>query len=360
MNDQDELSRTLGFAETAMGQLRALKQAATPRNFEIWYTYSTGHNQALNQDINESLVRNGSLSEGDLSRIYDKYLSPIRLSEKIDEVGNQIVGEIEQVMSMIDAAIGSNTEFSESLAGVQEQFNANADREQLRVIVETLVRATKEVEEANSSLQKRLVDSRHEISTLQENLETVRTESLTDPLTTLSNRKSFENSILRMLEECRTKDMPLSVILTDIDHFKKFNDTFGHLTGDQVLRLVAMALKNNVKGQDVAARYGGEEFVVLLPKTALTAAVTVADHIRRAVMGKELMRRSTGETLGRVTISLGVATWHKGDTVATLLERADNCLYAAKHAGRNCVVAETALEGQSAPASDTEGEPKVA
>ncbi len=352
MNDQDELSRTLGYADTAMGQIRALKQAATPRNFEIWYTYATGHNQALNQSINETLVRAGTLAESDLSAIYDKHLSPIRFSEKIDEVGTQIVGEIEQVMSMIDAAIGSSSEFSESLAGVQEQFNSSADREQLRLIVETLVRATKEVEGANQSLQKRLVDSRQEISTLQENLEVVRTESLTDPLTTLSNRKFFEDSIARMIEECKTKDMPLSMILTDIDHFKKFNDTYGHLTGDQVLRLVAMAMKNNVKGQDVAARYGGEEFVVLLPKTALTAAVTVADHIRRAVMGKELMRRSTGETLGRVTISLGVATWHKGDTVASLLERADNCLYAAKHAGRNCVVAETAL--------DNEGEAKVA
>ncbi len=352
MNDQDEISRTLGYADTAMGQIRALKQAATPRNFEVWYTYATGHNQALNQDINETLVREGRLAESDLARVYDKHLSPIRLSEKIDEVGNQIVGEIEQVMSMIDAAIGSSSEFSDSLAGVQEHFNSNADREQLHLIVETLVRATKEVEQANSSLQKRLVDSRQEISTLQENLEVVRTESLTDPLTTLSNRKFFEDSIVRMIEECKNKDMPLSVILTDIDHFKKFNDTFGHLTGDQVLRLVAMAMKNNVKGQDVAARYGGEEFVVLLPKTALTAAVTVADHIRRAVMGKELMRRSTGETLGRVTISLGVATWHKGDTVASLLERADNCLYAAKHAGRNCVVAETAL--------DSEGESKVA
>ncbi len=352
MNDQDDISRTLGYADTAMGQIRALKQAASPRNFEIWYTYATGHNQALNQDINDTLAREGRIAEADLARIYDKHLSPLRLSEKIDEVGNQIVGEIEQVMSMIDAAIGSSTEFSVSLADVKEKFNSNADREQLRMIVETLVRATKEVEEANSSLQKRLTDSRQEISTLQENLEVVRTESLTDPLTTLSNRKYFENSIVKMIEECNNKDMPLSVILTDIDHFKKFNDTFGHLTGDQVLRLVAMAMKNNVKGQDVAARYGGEEFVVLLPKTALTAAVTVADHIRRAVMGKELMRRSTGETLGRVTISLGVATWHKGDTVASLLERADNCLYAAKHAGRNCVVAETAL--------DTDGDAKVA
>ena len=94
--------------------------------------------------------------------------------------------------------------------------------------------------------------------------------------------------------------------MTDIDHFKTFNDTWGHLTGDQVLRLVAMSLKQNVKGQDIAARYGGEEFAVILPNTVLRAALTVADHIRRAVMSKELMKRSTGQNLGRVTISLGV------------------------------------------------------
>jgi diguanylate cyclase len=80
MNDQDDISRTLGYADTAMGQIRALKQAASPRNFEIWYTYATGYNQALNQDINETLVREGHISEADLARVYDKHLSPIRLS----------------------------------------------------------------------------------------------------------------------------------------------------------------------------------------------------------------------------------------------------------------------------------------
>ena len=108
----------------------------------------------------------------------------------------------------------------------------------------------------------------------------------------------------------------MSLLLTDIDHFKKFNDTFGHLTGDQVLRLVAMSVKQNVKGQDIAARYGGEEFAIVLPNTVLRSAITVADHIRRAVMAKELMKRSTGEHLGRVTISVGVATLRTDDTAA--------------------------------------------
>jgi diguanylate cyclase len=344
VTDNEEHLRTLAYAETAMGQIRALRHAATPRNFEVWYAYATGHNAELNQAINDTLVRAGRLTESDMTGLHDRYISAARFCDRVDEVGARIVGEIEQVVSMIESAIGNSNDFSQSLAGAQREIISSSDREQLRFIIETLVRATKEVEEANQTLQKRLVDSREEINVLQENLETVRTESLTDPLTTLANRKYFEESIKGFIDASEESGAPLSLILTDIDHFKKFNDTYGHLTGDQVLRLVAIALKQNVKGQDVAARYGGEEFVVLLPRTALMAAVTVADNIRRAVMGKELMRRSTGETLGRVTISLGVASWRKGDTVATLLERADACLYAAKHGGRNCVVAETALD----------------
>ena len=144
----------------------------------------------------------------------------------------------------------------------------------------------------------------------------------------------------------------MSLIMTDIDHFKSFNDTWGHLTGDQVLRLVAMSMKQNVKGQDITARYDGEEFAVVLPNTVLRSAVTVGDHIRRAVMSKELMKRSTGQNLGRVTVSVGVATARNGDTVQSLISRADSCLYAAKRNGRNRVICETDPELASAAAAE--------
>jgi diguanylate cyclase len=340
----DEHERTLAFAETALNQIKALKLSAHPRNFEVWYAYATGHNPGLNQAINDFVAREAPLTDEELERLYDKHLSPVRFTERIDAVGGKIMGEIEQVMSMIDVAIGSASDYGESLAGATQHIASDTDRDRLRLIVETLVRSTQEVEVTNQTLQKRLVDSRDEIRELQENLEVVRTESLTDPLTTLSNRKYLEDAIVHLIGEAQAKGAPLSVILTDIDHFKTFNDTYGHLTGDQVLRLVAVTLKQNLKGRDVAARYGGEEFAVLLPRTVLSDGVTIAEHIRRAVMSKELIRRSTGETLGHVTISVGVAAWRNGDTMASLLERADSCLYAAKHAGRNRVVGETAIE----------------
>jgi diguanylate cyclase len=337
----DEHERTIAFAEIALGQIKALRQTAIPRNYEIWYTYATGYNPSLNQTINETLAREGTLSAKDLDDIYNNFLSPSRLTDRIDIVGSKVVDEIDQITDMIEAAVGTTSSYTQSLADVSQRLSSASDHDGLRSIVEILVRSTREVEQTNQSLEARLRASKQEIIQLQENLEAVRNESLTDPLTGLANRKYFDQMVERAVVEAKAKNEQLSLLLTDIDHFKAFNDTYGHLTGDQVLRLVAQAVKQNVKGQDIAARYSGEEFVIILPKTPLQQALTVADHIRRAVASKELIKRSTGENLGRVTISVGVAMLHRDDAVRSLIERADACLYAAKRSGRNLVVCET-------------------
>jgi diguanylate cyclase len=337
----DEHQRTLAFAEIALGQIKALRQPAYPRNYEVWYAYATGYNPSLNQTINETLTRAGTLSTADIDQIYETYLSPARLTDRIDNVGGQIVDEIEQVMAMIDAAVGSATHYTESLAHATQSLGSAKDHNGLRNIVETLVLATRKMEENNSRLEQSLKASKQEINQLQINLEAVRNESLTDPLTSLANRKYFDQALDKYIAQSVANGEPLALLLSDIDHFKAFNDTFGHLTGDQVLRLVALSVKQNVKGQDVAARYGGEEFAIILPNTTLRAALTVADHIRRAVMTKELMKRSTGEHLGRVTVSIGAAVLKGGETAQGLIERADACLYTAKRCGRNRVMCET-------------------
>ena len=336
-----EHERTMAFAEIAFGQIKALRQPAIPRNYEVWYAYATGYNPSLNQAINETLARNGTLTDADIEHVYATYISSTRFTEKIDNVGSRVMDEIDQVMAMIGAAAGSASNYTESLTTVSNKLGTAKDREGLRAIVETLVATATEMKESNQALEERLNASREEINQLQENLATVRSESLTDPLTGLANRKHFDTQLAHAMSEAIERSEALSLVMTDIDHFKTFNDTWGHLTGDQVLRLVAMSLKQNVKGQDLATRYGGEEFAVILPNTVLRSALTVADHIRRAVMSKELLKRSTGQNLGRVTISLGVATAHKGDTAQSLIARADACLYAAKRNGRNRVICET-------------------
>ena len=336
----DDHERTMAYAEVALGQIRSLRQTAIPRNYEIWYVYATGYNSPLNKIINETLARNGKLTESDLEQIYETYLSHIKTTDRIDKVGARVIGEIDEVMALIGEALSMSANYDATLTGASQNLSASQNPDQVKTIVETLVKSTHEMRVTNKALEERLSLSKNEISNLQHSLEAIRAESLTDPLTGLGNRKYFDRSIETAVESAQASGEPLSLLMFDIDHFKSFNDSYGHLTGDQVLRLVGMSLKQTIKGQDITARYGGEEFAVVLPNTALRQALTVADHIRRAVMSKELKKKSTGEILGRVTISVGVSMLKPGDDTDSLIERADACLYAAKRNGRNRVICE--------------------
>lgn len=337
----NEHERTHSFANFALDQIKSLRQPATPRNFEIWYVYAAAYNSTLNSVVNETLSRNGKLSDTDLQQIYDTYLSPVRNTERLDEVGSRVLHELDNVMALVGDALGLGSTFKDALAGADKSLAVIGERDEVRGVIEALVRTTREMQAANAVLEDRLTASRREIGNLHENLEAIRAESLSDHLTTLGNRKFFDREIKSSIEEAREQNQPMSVLMIDIDHFKAFNDNYGHLTGDQVLRLVGMSLKQTVKGQDTAARYGGEEFAVILPGTSLRQAKTVGEHIRHAVMSRELKKKSTGEILGRVTVSVGIAQLHPTDDVETLIDRADNSLYAAKRSGRNCVVLES-------------------
>jgi diguanylate cyclase len=347
---RDEHERTLAFAETALGQIRALVQPASPRNFEIWYTYATGYNSALNRAINTALEQTGALNEADLEVLYAAHVSTTRVGERIDSVGSRVLEEIRQVLGVIDTAAGSASSYSEKLADASAELAGASDADALRAAAKRLMEGAKQMALNNKKLEASLSASKQEIEQLQENLVAVRNETFTDPLTSLSNRKFFDVALVKVMAEATEKNQPLSLMMADVDHFKFFNDRYGHLTGDQVLRLVAISMKQNVKGRDIAARYGGEEFVIALPDTALRPATTVADQIRRAIMAKELMKRSNGERLGRVTVSIGVAVLRADDTPHSLIERADNCLYAAKRNGRNRVVCESDPQADSGAA----------
>src|SRR3984893_8026551 len=186
---KDDHERTMAFAEIAFGQIKALRQPASPRHFEIWYTYATGYNPSLNQMINEMLARDGTLTEADIDQIYETYISPTRFTDRIDHVGAQVKGEIEQVMAMIGAAAGAASHYTEDLVNASERLGNTADGAVLRTIVESLVQATKHVERTNKALEARLSASKREITELEANLEAVRTEMLTHPPTSLANRK---------------------------------------------------------------------------------------------------------------------------------------------------------------------------
>ena len=175
----------------------------------------------------------------------------------------------------------------------------------------------------------------------------MRVEAITDPVTGIANRKHFQDMLHKSVEAANAGKSALALIVIDIDHFKRFNDLYGHLTGDQVLRLVSMTMREQVKSKATLARFGGEEFGIIMPETSLEDARAMAEEIRQSVLNRELVKRSTGESLGKITISVGVSEFRRGETGTALLDRADQCMYIAKRTGRNRTVTDAEHSGRA-------------
>lgn len=338
---EQEFSRVMQYATSAMGLLKKGVVPPYPQFYELLYTYATGVNPDLNNRIN-ALYKEAKNKDIDLAeRLRIELIRENDVETRLNNVSDQISVNIDDVHNAIDTAMTSANIYSGSLEDASGQLTGSLDETDLRALALSLLQQTKKMQRTNQALEQRLAVSKSNINNLQQDLEQVRQESILDPLTRVYNRKGFDQGLIRAIEDAQKSKEPLSLIMFDIDHFKNFNDSYGHQTGDQVLRLVATTLKSNIKGQDIGARYGGEEFAAILPNTILDDASTLADKVRVSIQEKELLKRSTNQKLGRVTASFGVAMLNSEDTSTTLIERSDRCLYIAKNAGRNCVISET-------------------
>jgi len=205
----------------------------------------------------------------------------------------------------------------------------------LTKVLAHLIAQTNEMAKRSDRLALRMRHSVEKIEGLERTLDKARREATLDGLTGIANRRSFDLDINELAAAAMNTGDDLCLIILDVDHFKKFNDTWGHQTGDEVLKLVAATIQQNVRCQDRAARYGGEEFAVILPCTPLAGATTVGENIRQAVERQQFVARESQQTIRDITISLGVACYELGEPLRDWIGRADNALYQAKHDGRN-------------------------
>jgi diguanylate cyclase len=200
---------------------------------------------------------------------------------------------------------------------------------------------TRDMRKAVAVLQNRLAESHQEIEVLRQEVNRARDEALADSLTGLFNRKGFDLALAECLAEAGQEGKAPSILITDIDNFKKVNDTYGHLFGDKVICAIAQILRQNIKGKDTAARYGGEEFVILLPDTPLQGALTLAEFIRESIEGIRIKRVQDNAVATNITVSLGVASYRNNESVSDFVGRADRALYESKRQGRNRVTSES-------------------
>lgn len=307
----------------------------TPLNFELWLHYLGDPEGPLGLAIQKLLAEATPISDETSEMLAAQFLPRGRLSEEIRDAGAVLDRELSSVAEAITKAHKTQLDYGQTLAGASETLEAADQVTVLKDIVGDLSTATRRVRRETAILEKRLANSNQEVARLREHLDQVRRDAMTDALTNLANRKAFDEQLAAVCAvEAKT---PLCLAVLDIDHFKRFNDTWGHQTGDQVLRYVSTVLSRICVGRRFAARFGGEEFAIIFPGESSGAVMSALESIRQEVSSRGLRRRSTNDDLGAVTISAGFAERQAGESAASLLERADAALYASKRGGRNKV-----------------------
>ncbi|WP_295799318.1 GGDEF domain-containing protein [uncultured Microbulbifer sp.] len=326
------------FALSALQRMKKLGIAANPRNYAIWYEYYAGKNNDLKKSVDTVLSTKKAFDDQSSAEIYERYIAAGAdtgrdggFSERIDAIATHIV-----------EALSTTQENAEGYGEALQSFSGGLENaksvDHVRELVRDIMERTDSMDAQSKELSRRVQDSAREISELRKALEDSRRDALTDGLTGIPNRKCFDQTLYDSMAKATAKGKPLSLILADLDHFKSFNDNYGHQLGDQVLRLIAKTLEDGLGDLGMVSRYGGEEFAIVLPEANTDSAVDVAQTLLNKVASKRIVTKRSDEGMGTVTMSFGVTTFAPGEDLSDFLERADRALYAAKDGGRNQVV----------------------
>jgi diguanylate cyclase len=329
----------------AVQSMSQLSVPATPRNYAVWFYYMLGTSPGLRKTIDILLGNKRKFDAAINNDLYSAFIDTQSGALAAADAPRQLNRIIDNAKLFLEAAIVDNKTQKAALDGVSARVGPDSDP---HLIIQTLISELTKATSRVSTLELNFAETSNQLEKVRLSLAVAEQRSKTDTLTGLANRRSldefFRTSMIRAMENSE----PLCAFMIDIDHFKKFNDTHGHLIGDQVLRLVARVLQDNVREGDLAARYGGEEFAAVLPGADLAACRDVAERVRRRISDAKLTRRMTGQEIGSVTVSIGVAQFRLAESAEALIERCDRGLYQAKKTGRNRVVTETEIEDKVA------------
>jgi diguanylate cyclase len=333
----DSLEQSNEFLRLALSELGKYGIPPDPMNYAVWYEYVSGKNANLTAAIDQLVKGSGKTLDDEMSRdLYDQYIA----DEKrlvLDAIRSEIRNILDRVLGDIAETDGDMSRSESSLESYIEDIQKALDAKTVQRIIDSVLSQVKLIGKSGNQLRENLETVSHEVEGLKKKLEKLSEEARTDTLTGLANRRAFEDAIVREMDRSNRSGSELSLLLADIDHFKRINDTHGHLVGDNVLRITAKMIKGKIRGQDLVARFGGEEFVIMLPDTPLEGAAVVAEKIRASFEKMQVKKKQSQETIGVITLSLGGASYRKGESLEELIGRTDSALYQSKGKGRNRV-----------------------
>ncbi|HYC13230.1 MAG TPA: GGDEF domain-containing protein [Stellaceae bacterium] len=332
--------RASEIAKSALSYMDQLGIPPYPRHFCVWYTHAMGEFPDLSRTISTLLSNSRPVTEEVSEELFERFFSVGRehsalrtAMQRVQETALRLLG------SLGDA--GANTDsYSATLREITGNLQESQHPQEIRQLGLRLLEETQAMQRKMELVGQEFSTSAQVIQQLRVKLEGATRDALTDGLTGIANRKAFDMRLREAAMDAMETGSELCLLMLDIDHFKRFNDKWGHQTGDQALMLVAKTLVDNVKGRDLTARYGGEEFSVILPRTLLSDAVILAKQIQQGFAAKKLIMKGTGERIGSITVSIGVTRFEPGEALARFIARADAALYTAKRGGRNRVIAE--------------------
>ncbi|WP_044827284.1 GGDEF domain-containing protein [Thalassospira sp. HJ] len=313
--------RSYALSREALELIDELGLSANPINYAVFFAYVEKSNEDLVALIDILQSNQRALDDVKCHELYQRFIEPGRVDLLRKTISNDLLKQMSDLIDRISN--GKNVITAADLR--------NATNDLLGV-------STPSTAHQSSKQHTDTDQAPVEVTQLLLDLEEMKREAHTDGLTGIANRKAFDESLRDAAMATMEGGECLSILLIDIDHFKRINDTHGHQAGDQVIRTLAKTLQQNVKGRDTTARYGGEEFAVILPATTLSDAMRVAENIRASFAALHLKSINRNEDLGRITASIGVATYQLGEPLSRVIERADQALYLAKENGRNCVM----------------------
>lgn len=334
-------ARPTRVARDVLQLIERYNLSPTPPVYELCYRCLVENEVNLREIFDRLIERDGFVSDYEIEYLRVKFVARSGITDRIFGLTESLENEVSDIAKLIGLSLISMAKFHNSLTETQSALTITVDEQELKMIIQAALHATAEMTRQEVSFETALQNSKREIAELQDALNLARAESLTDALTDIPNRRHFDHYIETAIYNASVEERPLTLILSDIDRFKRFNDAHGHQFGDHVLRLIATEMKQAIKGQDFLARFGGEEFAIVLPNTNVDDAIVVANNIRQQIAGRTIVKKSTGERLGNITLSFGVCTWCPGMSASSLIDVADECLYRAKKEGRDRIVSKT-------------------
>ncbi|GIU27074.1 GGDEF domain-containing protein [Shewanella schlegeliana] len=310
----------------------------TPTNYALWYAYVGEKNPKLNQHLDEIVGQYNTCPPSHSERLYREYLADPAALNVVDMRLNLDAMVTELSQSLKDTNLDAS-QFHHKINNNYDKLNKIDNEgftiEEVLTVVKGLVRDSNEIRVSAQHFSAQLAKAQSEIDVLKQQLKQSEHEMHYDALTGSLNRRAFDNDLKGILAQ---HPDGLCLIIADIDHFKAFNDTYGHQLGDQVLKAVTKRLTEACKDGTKLYRFGGEEFALIVPKSQLRRARQLAESMRRSLEKLTLKDRRKGETINNISASFGVAQYQVNDNHGSLIDRADSQLYQAKNLGRNRVM----------------------